>query len=250
MLVGHGLTAVPVLDEQDRPVGVVSEADLLCDEAAGEGPGGSAPTARLSPDTQLERRAKDAAGLMTSPAACASPEWTVARAARVMGRRGVRRLVVVDEAGRLVGVVSRGDLLRGFLRRDGAIIEEIRREVMGRSLGLSRDALDVRVEEGEATLGGIVETKAWHPLWCACAGTSKGLSRSPINSDTAPMTPVRPRTSARTGSRRRSDDDAATERGLRLDQDGCVTGAGWSRGSELSGRRSRTADGPWSPGPG
>ncbi|GAA0553961.1 MULTISPECIES: CBS domain-containing protein [Streptomyces] len=62
-MVGHVLTAVPVLDEQDRPVGVVSEADLWCDEAAGEGPGGSALTARLPPDAQLEHRAKDAAGV-------------------------------------------------------------------------------------------------------------------------------------------------------------------------------------------
>ncbi|WP_221890259.1 hypothetical protein [Streptomyces sp. WAC05858] len=52
-----------MLDEQDRPVGVVSEADLWCDEAAGEGPGGSALTARLPPDAQLEHRAKDAAGV-------------------------------------------------------------------------------------------------------------------------------------------------------------------------------------------
>ncbi|MEU5927180.1 hypothetical protein ABZ817_26985 [Streptomyces antimycoticus] len=53
---------MPVLDEQDRPVGVVSEADLWCDEAAGEA-GGSALTARLPPDAQLEHRAKDAAGV-------------------------------------------------------------------------------------------------------------------------------------------------------------------------------------------
>ncbi|MGW7693250.1 hypothetical protein ACWGMA_31060 [Streptomyces asiaticus] len=51
-----------MLDEQDRPV-VVSEADLWCDEVAGEGPGGSALTARPPPDAQLEHRAKDAAGV-------------------------------------------------------------------------------------------------------------------------------------------------------------------------------------------
>ncbi|MET8181280.1 CBS domain-containing protein [Streptomyces sp. NPDC005336] len=160
VLVEHRLTAVPVLDDQDRPLGVVSEADLLCNEAAKEDPAGLMLTPRLSPDARLKSRATNAAGLMTSPAVCASPQWTVVEAARVMGRRGVRRLVVVDEAGRLVGVVGRSDLLRGFLRRDQAILEEIRRDVISRALGLPRDAVDIRVHDGEVTLSGIVERKS------------------------------------------------------------------------------------------
>ncbi|MEU6239323.1 CBS domain-containing protein [Kitasatospora sp. NPDC047058] len=164
LLAEHDISSVPVLDDQDRPLGLVSEGDLLLNEAAQEDPAGLLITPRLSSHERARSRATTARGLMTSPAVCARPEWTVVEAARLMQRKRLRRLPVVDEAGRLVGIVSRGDLLRVYLRHDRAIREEIRGDVLLRTLGLSPDSLDVRVADGQVTLAGRVDRRSLLPV--------------------------------------------------------------------------------------
>ncbi|MFG3294851.1 CBS domain-containing protein [Streptomyces sp. NPDC048179] len=156
LLADNDVTAVPVVDELDHPVGVVSEADLLrkCSEKA-EG-----------------SRAEE---LMSAPAVCARPEWTVVEAARVMTLQKVKRLPVVDEAERLTGVVSRGDLLRIFLRRDDAIREEIARDVLGRTLGLAPSDVSVEVREGRVTLTGTVEVNSLIPIIERLVGNVDGV---------------------------------------------------------------------------
>ncbi|MGW2254700.1 CBS domain-containing protein [Kitasatospora sp. NPDC001660] len=164
LLAEHDITAVPVLDHEDRPLGVVSEADLLLNEAAQEDPAGLLLTPDLPPRERARSRATTAVGLMTAPVVCARPEWTVVEAARLMQSERVKRLPVVDEAGRLVGIVSRSDLLRVFLRHDGAIREEIRAEVLRRTLGIDPDTLDVRVHDGRVTLGGTLDHPGQAPV--------------------------------------------------------------------------------------
>ncbi|MDQ1006604.1 CBS domain-containing protein [Streptomyces sp. PKU-EA00015] len=136
-----GITAVPVIDDDGRPVGVVSEADLLRRHTSGTGS-----------DT--------AEGLMTSPAVVARPEWSAVEAARVMEDRHIKRLPVVDGSGQLIGVVSRSDLLQLFLRRDRAIQEEIVEDVLGGTLGVSPAAVTVQVDEGRVTLSGTLDRKS------------------------------------------------------------------------------------------
>ena len=160
VLAENDITSVPVVDEQGRPLGVVSEADLLRNEAAGEDPAGLLPAAHLSSKERARSGATTAHGLMTSPAECARPEWTVVEAARVMDHRHIKRLPVVDEAGRLVGIVSRSDLLRVFLRHDHAIREEVRDDLVARILGLSPDSVDVRVDDGIVTLRGTMDDQS------------------------------------------------------------------------------------------
>lgn len=139
----YGITAVPVIDDE-RPVGVVSEADLL------------SRTSRAGASTAEE--------LMNSPAVVAQPEWSAARAARVMEKHQVKRLPVVDTEGRLIGVISRSDLLRLFLRRDRAIQEEIIEDVLTRTLGLPPSGVTVDVSEGRVTLSGSVAGKSLVPV--------------------------------------------------------------------------------------
>ncbi|MCX5309123.1 MULTISPECIES: CBS domain-containing protein [Streptomyces] len=139
------ISAVPVVDEDDRPVGVVSEADLLRKRSSGSG-------------------TNTAADLMTSPAITAQTEWSVVRAARVMRGRQVKRLPVVDEAGRLIGILSRSDLLQLFLRRDQAIQEEILEDVVTHTLGLSPSSLTVEVTDGLVTLSGTVSRRSLVPI--------------------------------------------------------------------------------------
>ncbi|MFI0040074.1 CBS domain-containing protein [Streptomyces mutabilis] len=153
LLQEYDITAVPVVDGEDRPVGVVSEADLLQKMWGGEPDGPSGDGERPRP-ADAKASATDAAGLMTSPAVCAREDWSVVDAARVMARHGIKRLLVVDEAGRLIGVVSRSDLLRVFLRTDRAIRTEIIEEAMVKSLGLAPSSMQVDVAHGHVVLSG------------------------------------------------------------------------------------------------
>ncbi|EFL29921.1 CBS domain-containing protein [Streptomyces viridochromogenes DSM 40736] len=163
LLADHDVTALPVVDELDHPIGVVSEADLLRTIAARPDPNGlSLPPAPV--DGTLSADGTTAGELMTAPAVCARPEWTVVEAARLMDVEGVKRLPVVDEAGTLIGIVSRGDLLRVFLRRDEALSDEITRDVLTKTLGLAPRDVAVDVHEGRVTLKGRVETGRLVPV--------------------------------------------------------------------------------------
>ncbi|MFJ1594803.1 HPP family protein [Kitasatospora albolonga] len=132
----HRIGAVPVLDDEDRVVGVVSRTDV--EQGA----------ARCFPRTDLaEGSGPVVRDLMTSPAVTVHPEQRVKDAARVMERRGVDRLPVVDPEDRLIGLATRRDLLRVFLRTD----EEVRAEVQER-LRRAGEGLAVSVREGLVTV--------------------------------------------------------------------------------------------------
>ncbi|KIF05402.1 hypothetical protein PL81_13380, partial [Streptomyces sp. RSD-27] len=94
----------------------------------------------------------------------ARPEWSVVRAARVMQRSGVKRLPVVDPDGRVVGVLSRSDLVRLFLRRDHAIREEVVEDVLTQTLRLAPSSITVAVDDGLVTLSGTVSRPALLPV--------------------------------------------------------------------------------------
>lgn len=164
LLAEHDITAVPVVDDTDRPVGVVSEADLLRKEASRPETTGLLPAPHPESAERTKADATTAEGLMTSPAVVARPEWTMVEAARTMEHNRVKRLPVVDESGRLIGVVSRADLLRVFLRGDRAIREEITGDVLMRTLGIPPTAVTVHVVEGRVTLRGTVERTSVIPV--------------------------------------------------------------------------------------
>ncbi|WP_060887832.1 CBS domain-containing protein [Streptomyces caniscabiei] len=175
LLAEYDITAVPVVDDDDRPVGVVSEADLLRKEAAQLDPAGLLPVLHPKPAARAKAEASTAAGLMSAPAVTARPQWTVVEAAQVMERHRVKRLPVVDETGRLVGMISRADLLRVFLRGDRAIREEINGDVLLRTLGISPDAILVRVVDGRVTLRGTVERSSLVPVVVRLCGGVDGV---------------------------------------------------------------------------
>lgn len=136
LLTENDVTAVPVVDDRDHPVGVVSEADLLRKSADQADPSGRTPVPHLEAWERAKAEGARAEELMSAPAICARPEWNVVEAARLMETRHIKRLPVVDETDRLLGIVSRGDLLRIFLRRDDAIRDEITEDVLRRTMGL------------------------------------------------------------------------------------------------------------------
>ncbi|MEU0647689.1 CBS domain-containing protein [Streptomyces umbrinus] len=159
LLADNDVTAVPVVDELDRPVGVVSEADLLRKSSARADPSGLTPVPHMEAWERAKAEGATAEELMSAPAVCARPEWTVVEAARLMAVQNVKRLPVVDEADRLQGIVSRGDLLMIFLRRDDAIRDEITGDVLRGTLGPAASEVTVEVREGRVTLGGSVEVR-------------------------------------------------------------------------------------------
>src|SRR5512133_3720824 len=126
LLTSRRVSAVPVVDNRGRVLGVVSEADLLRKQEQPARPFARLPSARRRRRERAKAEATVAAELMTRPAVTVDPLATVTEAARRMHRAGVKRLPVVDVVGRLVGIVSRVDLLKGFLRPD----EELRREIV------------------------------------------------------------------------------------------------------------------------
>ncbi|MCX4768692.1 Inosine-5'-monophosphate dehydrogenase [Streptomyces sp. ADI92-24] len=160
----HDISAVPVIDENRRILGVVSEADLL--RATAELPDleGRWAGVRLLSEERRMPDAETAADLMTSPAVAAQSSWSLVETARTMHRKGVKRLPVADETGRLAGIVSRSDLLKPFLRRDSAIRDEIAHDVLVGTMRLAPDAISVSVAEGVVNLTGHVDERADIPV--------------------------------------------------------------------------------------
>jgi CBS domain-containing protein len=150
-------SAFPVLDDDNHVIGVVSEADLLVRQAlAGSGAG---QRLLLRHADGAKATGLTAAELMTTPAITTRADAAVADAARTMHARRVKRLPVVTSDGRLVGVVSRVDLLGEYDRPDGDIRSEIIKQVIEYEFMLDRLAFAVTVEAGIVTLAGPVDSE-------------------------------------------------------------------------------------------
>jgi CBS domain-containing protein len=148
--------AFPVLDDEGRVIGVVSESDLLTKQALGGGedvmPGRI--TGLLRQHDMEKARATTAETLMTSPPIIIRPDDPVEYAARLMYLRKVKHLPVVDEAGQLTGIVSRTDVLAVYDRPDVEIGEDIRRDIFSTESPADPGTFDVSVSSGIATLTG------------------------------------------------------------------------------------------------
>ena len=158
----HRVTAMPVLDDAGRlVVGVVSETDLALKEVA---PLREAHTPAFETAQHRGDRAKaaslTAAELMTAPAVTVGPEELVAIAARRMYDRRVKRLPVVDHSGALVGVVTRTDLLKVFLRSDEELRFDVLDHVVGDLVSLPPGAVEVEVSDGVVRLTGRVRRRS------------------------------------------------------------------------------------------
>jgi CBS domain-containing protein len=101
---------------------------------------------------------------MSTPAITVHPEQSVADAARVMERHHIERLPVVDEEDRLIGIATRRDLLRVFLRTDEEIRQEVIDEVLTRAMCLPPYTVIVSVHDGVARLEGRLERRSDIPL--------------------------------------------------------------------------------------
>ncbi|MFI7355323.1 CBS domain-containing protein [Streptomyces avidinii] len=166
LLAQYDISGVPVLDDEDRVVGVVSLTDLLAHTLPGHHSSEQGITAAGPPT---------AGDLMSVPAVTVHAEETVADAARLMTRRSIERLPVVDVEDRLVGIVTRRDLLRMFLRPDSEIRRRVTGEVLTEVLGVPAGDIDVHVVDGIVTLDGQVERRSQLPALLSLVGRLDGV---------------------------------------------------------------------------
>jgi CBS domain-containing protein len=152
----YRVSAFPVVDDDRKVIGVVSEADMLTKEALIDEPG--LVGGILHRRDQAKARGVTAGDLMTTAVVAVRPDDTVEHAAKLMYDRGVKRLPVTDENGRLVGIVSRADVLSVFDRTDSAIAREINHDVILGEFMVDPARIQVTVIDGIVTLAGRPET--------------------------------------------------------------------------------------------
>jgi CBS domain-containing protein len=160
-LVEHRISGLPVCDTDGTVLGVVSEADILYRErgpAEREGLLARLFEEGLATETR-KAAARTADDAMSTPPITILAYRTVSTAARTMLEHRVKRLPVVDIGGHLIGIVTRADLVRAFVRSDEEIEREIREEVVERTLWSGPNSVDVAVKGGEVELTGEVETE-------------------------------------------------------------------------------------------
>ncbi len=169
-LIRHRVDALPVLDDDKRVVGIVSEADLLPKEEFKEqySREGYQPPIRarlrwrLSPGggrIMDKRYASTVADLMTTPAITIRPQQTVVDAIRLMDENGVMFLPVVDGHSRLVSVLSRHDLIEVLVRTDQDLSDEIQND-LDHFAWVNTSRIQAKVEDGIVTLRGRTRTRS------------------------------------------------------------------------------------------
>ncbi len=157
MLRDQRVSAFPVIDDDNKVIGVVSETDLLAKEALeGTVPGTLQSLARQHVRSQVN--GVTAAELMTKPAVTIGPDKPVTDAARLMFNMRVKRLPVVSDDGTLIGIVTRSDVLSVYSRPDAEIQREITADLILGKFLCDPAKFTVTVKDGIVTIEGTPET--------------------------------------------------------------------------------------------
>lgn len=156
----HRISAVPVVDDERRILGIVSEADLLRAQVEQAENAHLLPGLRRLTNRHTKGEGHTARDLMTTPVVSVDPTSSTLRGARLMDRHHVKRLPVTDGDGHLVGIVSRCDLLRTFLRPDTEIRAEIEHDVLRTALWLEPGTIEVDVRDAVVCLSGNVDNRS------------------------------------------------------------------------------------------
>jgi CBS domain-containing protein len=160
LMVRHRVSGLPVVDEEGKLIGIVSEGDFIRQEASRDRPHGVSLLDALFGEGELEPvLAETVSEVMTRSVVTITPEATVGEAARVMGRRNVKRLPVVDLEGELVGIISRADVVGAFTKPDDVIEDEVREDIIRRLLFLDPETVTITVSDGMVTLEGELENR-------------------------------------------------------------------------------------------
>ena len=164
LMVGHNVSGMPVVDRAGALVGVVSESDFMekiegtMEEETETGlPRLLTIVARVMDGTR-KVGARSVADLMTTRVISAGPEVSVQDLVHLMITYDINRIPIV-ETGRLVGIVSRADILRTLVRPDAAITTDLRWRI-AHELWINPEGLEITTRNGVVTIAGTVDTHA------------------------------------------------------------------------------------------
>jgi CBS domain-containing protein len=147
ILVERGISAVPVVDSSEQLVGILSEGDLVPVQTTDDPLAHVVPSGRLP--VTVPKRAEE---VMTRNVVCLPPDADAAEAARSMIERRVKSIPIVSR-GRVVGIVSRRDLLRTMVREDSEIKADV--ETLLREEAFIVGRFTVTVSGGAVTLSPV-----------------------------------------------------------------------------------------------
>jgi CBS-domain-containing membrane protein len=159
-MVRNHVSGLPVVDGSGKLVGVVSEGDFIRQEANRDRSHGVSLLDALFGEGEIQVVGAETVGeVMSKSVVTITPEATIGEAARVMARRNVKRLPVVDLEGELIGIISRADVVGAFIKPDDVIEDEVREDIVRRLLFLDPDLISVAVSDGVVTLEGELENR-------------------------------------------------------------------------------------------
>ncbi len=160
LLTEHQISALPVLGEGEHVLGIVSEADLLPKESRFRQDASERPP--LTPAQARSRHKAEAATaleLMTTPVVTITAEQDVSEAARLMEQHRIKRLPVIGPERRLIGIVSRRDILRVFLRTDEDLLDDVHTLLVD-DFWIAPEGWDVQVADGTVRLAGRMANRS------------------------------------------------------------------------------------------
>lgn len=160
-MIAHRVSGVPVVDHSGRLAGIISESDLVSKleyEEKGRGLVGLLDHLAHAVGADRKLHARTAAELMTSGIVTAAPDAPVRELIHLMASHGVNRIPIV-ESDRVIGIVTRADILRTLVRPDRAITEDVRWRLL-HDLWIDTTGLDISTCDGVVTISGEVGTRS------------------------------------------------------------------------------------------
>jgi CBS domain-containing protein len=181
LMVDNGISGLPVVGDDGTLVGIITEADFIKQEAARSHRRYRRLLEALFGEHDHRPVGETVDEAMTRHPVTIDPGTRIAEAAREMADRGIKRLPVVDDVGRLVGIVSRADIMAAFVRPDSVIAAHIRSDVAERILMIDADTITIDVTEGVVSLSGSVPTRTDARLLEELTGRLEGVVRVESN---------------------------------------------------------------------
>ncbi len=175
-MAAHRVSGVPVVDAASRLLGIISESDVLAKLEYGEkGRGLLGLLDRLTQAAGAGRKlqAHTAADLMTTRVISAGPQASFRELLHLMTIHDVNRLPIVEN-GRVIGIVTRADILRMMTRPDAAITKDARWRLLN-DLWIDTDALNITTRGGIVTISGEVGTRSEAELVTHWVATTEGV---------------------------------------------------------------------------
>jgi CBS domain-containing protein len=173
LLTGQRVNAIPVVAKGGRVVGMMSEADVLRKAERRPWRRGGGLSSRARRD-RAKAKARTAGQLMTSPAITIHPDAPLSAAARLMNVHRFRQLPVVNAEGDLVGIVTRRDLMKVFLRPDEDLTAEVS-HVLTQILPEYAGQVTIGVSDGVVTLDGALDDRDLIPVAVGLASGVDGV---------------------------------------------------------------------------